>query len=122
MQGQPLPGDAREGSELRVHAVGSIGQVPAAEWDACANPAPYSANAAEAQRIDQENVYNPFISHDFLSALEESGSVGGRSGWQPQHLIAKTAGGAPVATAQLVASKKLNSKISVFPSAALAHL
>jgi predicted N-acyltransferase len=99
MQGQPLPGDAREGSELRVHAVGSIGQVPAAEWDACANPAPYSANAAEAQRIDQENVYNPFISHDFLSALEESGSVGGRSGWQPQHLIAKTAGGAPVATA-----------------------
>src|ERR1700685_363961 len=114
-QGQPLPGDEREGAELRVHAVGSIGQVPAAEWDACANPAPYAANAvapslqagqaedersaAEAQRIDQENVYNPFISHDFLSALEESGSVGGRSGWQAQHLIVKTADGAALATA-----------------------
>jgi len=98
MQGQPAPGDEREGAELRVHAVGSIGQVPAAEWDACANPAPHAANA-EAQRIDQENVYNPFISHDFLSALEESGSVGGRSGWQVQHLIVKTAGGAPLATA-----------------------
>ena len=40
MQGQPAPGDEREGAELGVHAVGSIGQVPAAEWDACANPAP----------------------------------------------------------------------------------
>ena len=39
MQGQPAPGDEREGAELRVHAAGSIGQVPAAEWDACANPA-----------------------------------------------------------------------------------
>src|SRR5271154_5139768 len=99
MQGQPAPGDQREGAELRVHAVGAIGQVPAAEWDACANPAPFAANTAEAQRLDQENVYNPFISHDFLSALEESGSVGGRSGWQARHLIVKTADGAPLATA-----------------------
>ena len=118
MQGQPAPGDEREGAELGVHAAGSIGQVPAAEWDACANPAPPASNAAsalapslqgseagnersavEAQRIDQENVYNPFISHNFLSVLEESGSVGGRSGWQAQHLIVKTAGGPPLAAA-----------------------
>jgi predicted N-acyltransferase len=26
---------------------------------------------------------NPFVSHAFLSALEDSGSVGGNSGWQP---------------------------------------
>src|SRR6202171_6194108 len=111
----PLPGDEREGAELRVHAVGAIGQVPAAEWDACANPAPFAANALapslqvdqagdersalEAQRLDQENVYNPFISHDFLSALEASSSVGGRSGWQVSHLIVKTADGAPLAPA-----------------------
>ncbi|MFN9587383.1 MAG: peptidogalycan biosysnthesis protein, partial [Pseudomonadaceae bacterium] len=25
----------------------------------------------------------PFLRHAFLSALEDSGSVGGRSGWQP---------------------------------------
>src|SRR3984957_20333134 len=99
MQGQPLPGDEREGAELRVHAVGAIDQVPTAEWDACANPPTHAAITAEAQRLDQENVYNPFISHDFLSALEESGSVGGRSGWQAQHLIVKTADGAPLATA-----------------------
>ena len=30
---------------------------------------------------------NPFVSHAFLSALEDSGSVGGRSGWQPAPLL-----------------------------------
>ena len=38
--------------------------------------------------------YNPFISFQFLSALEDSGCVGGRSGWQPHHLRLETAGGA----------------------------
>lgn len=36
------------------------------EWDACAGTA------------------NPFVSHAFLTALEESHSVGGRSGWTPR--------------------------------------
>jgi uncharacterized protein len=30
--------------------------------------------------------YNPFISHAFLTSLEDSGCVGGRSGWQPRFL------------------------------------
>jgi predicted N-acyltransferase len=30
---------------------------------------------------------NPFVSHAFLSALEDSGSLGGRSGWQPAPLL-----------------------------------
>ena len=29
---------------------------------------------------------NPFVSHAFLSALEDHGCVGGNTGWQPQHL------------------------------------
>lgn len=29
----------------------------------------------------------PFLQHAFLSALEDSGSVGGRSGWQPAHQV-----------------------------------
>ena len=37
----------------------------AAEWDACAGGD------------------NPFVSHAFLSALEESGSATARRGWQP---------------------------------------
>jgi uncharacterized protein len=44
---------------------GSIAAIPAAEWDAAAGEA------------------NPFVSHAFLGALEDSGSVGGDSGWQP---------------------------------------
>ncbi|QPQ54591.1 N-acetyltransferase [Allosphingosinicella flava] len=30
---------------------------------------------------------NPFLSHAFLSALEESGSVGARTGWQPAPIV-----------------------------------
>ena len=49
--------------------------------------------------IRSRTVYNPFISHDFLSALEDSKSVGGRTGWQPQHLLAETPDGTLVAAA-----------------------
>jgi predicted N-acyltransferase len=44
-------------------------------------------------------VNNPFVSHEFLSSLEISNSVGGRSGWQPRHLLAEDAGGALLGSA-----------------------
>ncbi len=47
-----------------------------------------------AELSTRGQVHNPFISHDFLSSLEQSGSVGGRTGWQPQHLLAEDAEGA----------------------------
>lgn len=34
----------------------------------------------------------PFIHYDFLAALENSGAVGGASGWQPRHLRISRAG------------------------------
>ena len=37
----------------------------------------------DALRIDQQ----PFLCHAFLAALEDSGSVGGRSGWQAAHRV-----------------------------------
>jgi len=46
-----------------------IAEIPPAEWDACAG--------AE----------NPFVSHAFLAALEDSGSAGPRTGWLPQHAV-----------------------------------
>ncbi|MCC2977318.1 GNAT family N-acetyltransferase [Sphingomonas sp. PL-96] len=55
--------------------------IPADEWDACAGPD------------------NPFLSHGFLAALERSGSVGGRSGWQPLPVVVDGADGRPVAIA-----------------------
>ena len=36
---------------------------------------------------------NPFVSHTFLYALEQANCVGGRTGWQPRHLIAEAADG-----------------------------
>ncbi|MBM6577058.1 N-acetyltransferase [Microvirga sp. SRT01] len=58
-----------------------VRSIAAAEWDACAGSG------------------NPFVSHAFLSALEESGSVGGRSGWQPIPIVVDDADGRPAAIA-----------------------
>lgn len=55
--------------------------IPAADWDACAGTG------------------NPFLSHGFLAALEGSGSVGGRSGWQPLPVVVDGPDGRPAAIA-----------------------
>ena len=58
-----------------------VAAIPADQWDACAGTA------------------NPFIGHAFLAALEASGSVGGRSGWQPIPIIVDGADGLPAGIA-----------------------
>jgi len=104
--------------ELRISVVDSIGEVSPVEWDACANPAAGSANdckavgshfpalseqngsaPAAAQQSGQDTHYNPFTSHDFLLSLEQSGSVGARTGWQAQHVLAKAPDGTLAAVA-----------------------
>ncbi len=80
-------------TELHISAVGAIDEIDAAAWDACANPVLGDHNS------HQETVFNPFVSHDFLSAIEQSKSVGIRTGWQPQHVLAKTGAGELVAAA-----------------------
>lgn len=52
-----------------VSVLPAISAVAAEEWDACAG------------------ADNPFLSHDFLNALEESGSVRAETGWLPRHLV-----------------------------------
>ncbi len=42
-------------------------------------------------------VGQPFVSHAFLSALEDSRSLGGPSGWQPAHRLWLDASGRPLA-------------------------
>src|SRR5437868_681563 len=135
-------------TDLRIRVVPAIGDVAAADWDACANPhrrasttagngfsrlancpearaelparaatagAPHDAESTspgsgarpvdpgpqdaapiappQAESVSQEQAFNPFIAHDFLRALEASGSATARAGWQPQHLVAEDAGG-----------------------------
>jgi len=53
--------------ELSLSLHGSIHEIPISEWDACAGPD------------------NPFVSHAFLGAVEDSGSAGARTGWLPRH-------------------------------------
>jgi predicted N-acyltransferase len=53
----------------------SIASLPADEWDAL---------------TDGDN---PFVSHAFLSAIEDSGSVGARTGWDPRPLVVLGADG-----------------------------
>src|SRR5258708_31878150 len=60
---------------IGLRVVESLSAVEADQWDACAL-APGSAG-------------NPFLSHRFLKALEDSKSVGRRAGWQPQYLLAE---------------------------------
>jgi hypothetical protein len=83
-------------SEITLEAVPSVGDIPAEEWDACANPSsgrsPVSANAAANSSDDAKRDYNPFVSHAFFSAAEASGSAVARTGWGPRHLIAKADG------------------------------
>jgi predicted N-acyltransferase len=82
--------------EITLEAVPSVGDVPASEWDACANPVtPHSAsNGARAAATcpDPKPYYNPFVSHAFFSAVENSGSAIARTGWGPRHLIARLEG------------------------------
>ncbi|AXC48858.1 N-acetyltransferase [Paracoccus suum] len=56
---------------LTVWVLSALSGIDASEWDA--------TGAGD----------NPFTTHRFLSALERSGSVGGRSGWTPAHLVAR---------------------------------
>jgi len=81
--------------ELRIKVVPSILDIPAAQWDACANPGP--ALPADAGTTDAS--YNPFLSHDFLAALELSKSATARAGWQPQHLLIENPDGEAAAVA-----------------------
>ena len=83
----PQPGTE---TRIEVEILTALADIPAAEWDACACP-----EATEGGRPS-----DPFTTHRFLLALEESGSVGPGTGWQPRHLVAR-ADGVAVACAPL---------------------
>ena len=63
------------GTELSARLLESIHDVTAHDWDAL-------------NRRD-----NPFMSHAFLSAMEDSGSVGPGTGWQPAPIVIESDSG-----------------------------
>jgi predicted N-acyltransferase len=67
----------------RVRILGSIADIDAASWNALAG-------------ADQ-----PFLRHEFLLALEESGCAVPRTGWTPRHLLLEDRAGRPFAALPL---------------------
>ncbi len=74
-----MPSDDEGAVTVRIAP--SIGVIGKAAWDACAGQA------------------NPFVSYDFLTALEDSGSVGPGTGWQAAPIIVDGTDGAPAGIA-----------------------
>jgi predicted N-acyltransferase len=68
-----------------LETVDALSAVDPVEWDACAGSD------------------NPFVGHAFLSALEDSRCVGGRTGWFVHHAILRDPAGRLVAAAPLYA-------------------
>jgi uncharacterized protein len=81
-----------------VRVASAIAEIDRADWDECANPgwASRASNGA-AELTDARVPFNPFVSWDFLEALERSGAVSRRAGWVPRHLVLEGAGGQPAA-------------------------
>ena len=119
-------GNAMPNLDFEINVASSLAGISPAAWDACANPTssnednPLSPAAdslcdadnpesrqpdsksevpAKAESNTEEERTNPFISYDFLRALEASGSVGGRTGWSPAYVLTKDAGGQLVGAA-----------------------
>ncbi len=65
-------------AQIEVRVLTSVSQISASDWDRCACP----------EVADGGRPLDPFTTHRFLHALEESGSVGRGTGWQPQYLTA----------------------------------
>ena len=70
-----------------VKVIGRIADIEAGQWDACANLDP--------------KIFNPFVSHAFLKALEDAGTLGPNAGWIPQHLVIEDEAGVAAATMPL---------------------
>ncbi|MEZ5688252.1 MAG: GNAT family N-acetyltransferase [Caenibius sp.] len=64
-----------EGDPLTLRVLRSVSELAAADWDSLTDSA------------------NPFVSHAFLSAMEDSGSVGPGTGWSPAPLVMEDGAG-----------------------------
>lgn len=96
---------------LRI--LSSMSDVEPSLWDSVANPGwllesggrllrdPALESADElveslsqaGESFSEETAFNPFLSHAFLSALEDSGCATNATGWLPRHLVLESESG-----------------------------
>lgn len=68
--------------QIEIETLASLRDIAPEDWDACACP----------ETSDGGRPFDPFTTHRFLLALEDSGSVGTGTGWHPQYLVARMEG------------------------------
>ncbi|MCI4660856.1 MAG: GNAT family N-acetyltransferase [Neomegalonema sp.] len=86
------------GQGITIRCVQAIAEIDAAQWDACADPGNQASGRQASGRQGSgghggRHAQNPFSTHRFLLALEQSGSATAEEGWAPQHLIAEDEAG-----------------------------
>ena len=64
---------------VKVEFINDINLIQKKQWDLCACP----------EALKGEKTIDPFTTYDFISALENSGSVGKGTGWHSCHLVVK---------------------------------
>lgn len=68
--------------DIEITVLSTLDAIAPEVWDACACP----------EAFDGSRPLDPFTTHRFLKALEDSGSVGTGTGWQPRYLQVKSCG------------------------------
>lgn len=63
---------------LTITMIRSLAEISPGDWNACANP--------------EGAAFDPFLTHEFLWALEASGSADAQSGWAAHHMVATMEG------------------------------
>jgi predicted N-acyltransferase len=76
---------------FRIRVVPSLGEVSAERWNACVPSRGLNLASEKLNLVSEKYPDNPFVTHEFLHALELSKSVGGRTGWAPHHLLLENA-------------------------------
>ena len=76
-------------ADFTIRTSPSISQVDKSAWDAIANPGWRVGDGGriEASQTESAAAYNPFVSHDFLSSLEDAGCATAATGWGGSHLL-----------------------------------
>ena len=65
-----------------MQVLSSLKEISSKDWDQFANP-----TDLEDSSSGLKNSYNPFLSHKFLSSLEDSNCATQETGWMAQHLV-----------------------------------
>ena len=78
---RPTATESHTDGELAIRVAAHLADTDVAQWSTLAGTS------------RAEPGYNPFLSHAFLTALEDSGCVSRETGWMPQHLLLETAAG-----------------------------